>query len=93
MGVVGAYIVLGGVVAVEEPADSEDDEPYWCEGQGSSSVGFLSQQHEDEHEERQYGPAHAATPRHGVPRCGVGGGRNLAVLHVADDDHAPDEDE
>ena len=36
MGVVGAYIVLGGVVAVEEPADSEDDEPYWCEGQGSS---------------------------------------------------------
>ena len=28
MGVVGAYIVLGGVVAVEEPADSEDDEPY-----------------------------------------------------------------
>ena len=59
MGVVGAYIVLGGVAAVEEPADSEDDEPYWCEGQGSSSVGFLSQQHEDEHEERQYGPAHA----------------------------------
>lgn len=93
MGLVGAYVVMGSVVAVEEPADAEDDKPYWCEGQSSRSVGFLGQQHEDEHEEHQHGPAHAATSRHGVLRCSMGCGSNPAVFHVADDDHAPDEDE
>lgn len=72
---------------------AEDDKPYWCEGQSSRSVGFLGQQHEDEHEEHQHGPAHAATSRHGVLRCSMGCGSNPAVFHVADDDHAPDEDE